>query len=581
MRNLAILLLITRYFTFIGTAFRDLGVSRLAAARWQTSLYFLILIIAFLTRFMDLGSRAYHHDESIHAHTAWSIVQGAKYQYDPVYHGPFLYFAEALMFKVLGASDYSGRLLPAIFGFALVLAVPMLLRRELGRHGTWIAMLAITLSTSFMYFSRFNRNDIFIAFWTLIVMSCLIRFVSNPERKWVLLTGLAFGFSFVTKENTYISGFVFVSFVILLGMWVLLARARIISESAALKKVSKAFLALRQDLTVVVVALVVFAVIVVLFMSSFLTNLANLPQSILVSLTEWIEISGTERVNQPWYFYLIFLAVYEIFALVFSVLIIVILKTRAGLFVCMVAYWSITNLYIYSVVGEKAPWISVHVILPLLLLAAWCSNVLIEASKSRVKQISVVVSILVLLAWTGRNSIPVTFIHGDVPVDFVIYTQTSRDVKTALSVIENVADQEGTGTEIAIYLESESHWPYAWYLRDYDNVNYGPIIDKPPAEKIVLVSSNTADSVGAQFIDYTGVRFKLREWFPEHVYKSWELSSISDLFTKNSNFERLVGFYFRRIPPDDLGSTDFVMYLHKDLLASGPIPPFSWWQLGH
>tara|TARA_B100001123_G_C15337246_1_gene1033316 strand:- start:3227 stop:4819 length:1593 start_codon:yes stop_codon:yes gene_type:complete len=528
---------------------------------------------------MDLGSRAYHHDESIHAHTAWSILQGAKYEYDPVYHGPFLYFAEALLFKVLGASDYSGRLLPAIFGFALVLAIPMLLRRELGRHGTWIAMLAITLSTGFMYFSRFNRNDIFVAFWTLIVMSCLIRFVSSPERKWVLLTGLAFGFSFATKENTYISGFVFVSFVILMGAWVLLARAKLISESAVLKKISKAFLALRQDLTGIAVALVLFAVIVGLFMSSFLINLANLPQSILLSLTQWIEISGTERVNQPWYFYLIFLAVYEVFALVFSLLILVSIKNRVGLFVFMVVYWAVANIYIYSVVGEKAPWISVHVILPLILLAAWCANALIEASKSRVKQISVVVSMLVLISWTARNSIPVTFAHGDVPVDFVIYTQTSRDVKTALSVIETVANREGTGTETAIYLESESHWPYAWYLREYSNVNYGPVLYAPPEEKIVLVSMNTANSVGAQFGNYTGVRFKLREWFPEHVYKSWELSSIGDLFTEKGNLKRLFGFYFRRIPPDDLGSTDFVMYLHKDLLANGPIPPFSWWQL--
>lgn len=60
-------------------------------------LYVVILLAAALTRFWDLGSRALHHDESLHAYFSWLLATGQNYVHDPLMHGPFLFHFNALI----------------------------------------------------------------------------------------------------------------------------------------------------------------------------------------------------------------------------------------------------------------------------------------------------------------------------------------------------------------------------------------------------------------------------------------------------------------------------------------------------
>ena len=67
---------------------------------------------------------------------------------------------------------------------------------------------------------------------------------------------------------------------------------------------------------------------------------------------------------------------------------------------------------------------------------------------------------------------------------------------------------------------------------------------------------------------------KLREWFPEQVYKDWDWSSLGSVFDEE-NLSKLYRFYFFREPPEDLGSSNYVLYVHKDLLQTGPLGRFT------
>src|SRR5690242_19870648 len=58
------------------------------AVTTEQALYAAILVAGFALRIWDVGSRAMHGDESVHAWLAWNLYSGAGYQYDPVYHGP-------------------------------------------------------------------------------------------------------------------------------------------------------------------------------------------------------------------------------------------------------------------------------------------------------------------------------------------------------------------------------------------------------------------------------------------------------------------------------------------------------------
>ena len=114
-------------------------IERLFAKRidvnWELVAYLAIFAAAFALRFWDLGARALHHDESIHAKWAWDLSQG-NYRHSPVFHGPLLYFVQGFTFLVFTATDYTARISPAIFGMA-VAAMPARaasLARTRGHH---------------------------------------------------------------------------------------------------------------------------------------------------------------------------------------------------------------------------------------------------------------------------------------------------------------------------------------------------------------------------------------------------------------------------------------------------------------
>src|SRR5438876_10710585 len=98
------------------TAFLD-RVIDLSKANWEVLFFVGLMLVAVLTRLMDLGPRALHHDESIHAYYSNLYSRGGGYNYDPTYHGPFLYHMVALGFFLFGSTDAMARILPIIFGF--------------------------------------------------------------------------------------------------------------------------------------------------------------------------------------------------------------------------------------------------------------------------------------------------------------------------------------------------------------------------------------------------------------------------------------------------------------------------------
>src|SRR5205085_477531 len=117
-----------------------------------------LLVALVITRFYDLGVRAMHHDESMHAKFAWDTFHGQVYKYNPLLHGPFQFLAVASSFWLFGASEWTARTVPATFGIALVCLTTMW-RRWLGTTGWLFAIAIFVFSPSFTYFARMLRED--------------------------------------------------------------------------------------------------------------------------------------------------------------------------------------------------------------------------------------------------------------------------------------------------------------------------------------------------------------------------------------------------------------------------------------
>jgi uncharacterized protein (TIGR03663 family) len=432
----------------------------------EALLFSLIAVLAVVSRFWDLTSRAQHHDESLHTYFSWLYYAGEGYTHDPLMHGPFLFHANALAYLLFGDNDYVSRIVPATLGVLIVL-MPWLLRspRLLGRWGALCCSVFFLLSPTILYYSRFIREDIHTAFGILALVVCLARYLDEQERRWLIGMGLSTAYLFTTKEVSFIAGFIIVTFLGIVVAWqvsrallgilagtavalagvvfglrglgvsplpgipwenptsaniqqfaldlvqhpIILACLGVVGLGivAALMVLDRlrdpdgggwlndilgrqpenttahvVYRALR-DRRGLMLAFVGGAVIFVTLYTSLFTNMAGLGSATFGALGYWLGQHDVQRGEQPWFYYLLMLPQYEFVAtLIFpfaAVLITwrVVKRLRAGLdvgrrlyFQAFLLYWSVMMLAILSWAGEKMPWLTFHIAMPMIMLAA-------------------------------------------------------------------------------------------------------------------------------------------------------------------------------------------------------------------
>lgn len=169
----------------------------------ELAAYPALIVAALVARLWDLGSRAMHHDESLHALYSYNLAVGDGYRHDPMMHGPFQMEATAGIFLLLGDSDFTARLLYALAGTVLV-ALPFFLRNRLGRTGALLVAVMLAASPAMFYFSRFARNDILVAVWTLGLVIAMWRYLDEGKTKYLFWVSGLLALAFATKESAYV-----------------------------------------------------------------------------------------------------------------------------------------------------------------------------------------------------------------------------------------------------------------------------------------------------------------------------------------------------------------------------------------
>jgi uncharacterized protein (TIGR03663 family) len=366
--------------TYKETSFLDRPLLELLEPTWEKACYAGILVLAVVSRFWELGARAISFDECTHALYSYYLYNGKGFTHDPLMHGPFLFHANALVYFLFGDSDYTSRVVPALFGVFVVMS-PLLLRRWLGRLGTIITSILLLISPSLLYYSRYLRNEIYIAAWMMLLTAALLHFLADRKPRWLYLGAAVLMLSLATKENAYFFGFIGLVFVVEVLLWertsgrgriwlyaggavlsaVLLAAAALLGRPPAegaeeAEAISGAVKLLDALLTVVggtipimlvsatlirsrlpqasrvqealrslswrnwvAVAVIMFIIYALLF-TAFFTSPIGLGTGIFGSLSYWLAQQEVERGSQPWYYYLLLLLMYEFVPLLFGLL---------------------------------------------------------------------------------------------------------------------------------------------------------------------------------------------------------------------------------------------------------------------
>jgi predicted membrane-bound mannosyltransferase len=92
----------------------------------------LLLVVAVVSRFYNLGERTISFDEVNHLIPSYSLYSGNGYQYDPLRHGPLQFHMIALSFVLFGDNDFTARIPAAVLNLTAIVVALFAFRRYLG-----------------------------------------------------------------------------------------------------------------------------------------------------------------------------------------------------------------------------------------------------------------------------------------------------------------------------------------------------------------------------------------------------------------------------------------------------------------
>jgi uncharacterized protein (TIGR03663 family) len=510
--------------------------------------YVAVFAVALTLRLVALGTRPLHHDESVHAWLTWLLVTGHGYEYNPVFHGPVQFYLDALGYLVAGFGATGVRLMPALAG-SVITILPYFLRRQLGQTAALSASVLLCFSPSYVYFSRFAREDIYAALLTLALLAVAVGFLERP-RAWhpaALFALLAA--SFATKETTFITSFVAGTFVAgAVGYQV--RRQRACGERMRSAPILQRVRSVGGDAWIWAAAS--FAAVFTLLFTTFLQRPQGLRTALSDSLSYWLSQQPVNRGGQPWFYYLVVLAAYELPVLVLAA-VGVVTSLRRPTLLRLYLIWSATlNLVVYSWASERMPWLVLHLLLPLVLLAGVGLQTLWEARHAlRAAAVVLAAAGAAFLLWGAVN---VAYLHPADPAELLVFTQTS----TQSSAVREAVIQADHRTLAEVHRHATiqvdswggTAWPWAFYLRDlpvqYTDM-HGPFL---PDADIVVVDDSNRSRVLPHLAGYTGSRFHLREWW----VVDWDGVSMGDAFR----------WFVRREAWSTKGTLDQWLYIRTD-----------------
>ncbi len=499
-----------------------------------------LLSLALLLRVWDLGSRAFHHDESIHGWFTHQLAFQGTYVYDPIYHGPVQYYVVAAAFRLLGDSDFSARLPAALGGVGLV-AMAMLLRARFGRRAALASGLLLAISPNLLYYTRFCREDAWSLLGTFGLFLWLDRWWATRRVADLALAAVWGAVAFASKENFYVLGALMAPAVVA-AIWEPGRGFSLVPKLRALLDL------LERHGAAIAGAILLFFTLSEVAYTLFLVH----PESgnpVFQAISYWWGQHKVERVGGPKTYYLPRLLQYE-FAILLPALVWIALRFRrfsaAERFVSALA---LSSVLMYAWLGEKTPWLIVHQVLPFIPLAgvAWAA---LSFSRRRALAVAVPAFAATLLSALSLSFWNPLLSPAHPRAESVVFTQTSPEV---MPVVAEILRSGASGESPAAAVSGEAVWPLSWYLRGLPVLWALPSAGtRPPI--VVVDEGKVEEAKRLVGDDYEAETIPLRSWWLPEV-------SLSPL---RPNARELLTYLFTRRPWSPVGAQNVVVLRRPD-----------------
>ncbi|MDX6688158.1 MAG: hypothetical protein QOF86_4286 [Baekduia sp.] len=488
----------------VAAALEPSAIRRIAARpRGELLAWALLVAAAIAVRLIALGDRPFHHDESQDAYFSYLFRTTGDYAYNPLLHGPLRFYLTAGAYVLFGDSDFTARLAPALMG-ALMVPMPYGLRRQIGRGGALAAGALLAFGPTYLYFSRFAREDIYVASITLALIVVTFRFLERPRPHQPALIGALLALSFATKETTFITVFVAGTFFLAAlavqrrraGNWRDVELVRTVASVGWVPWASA--------------AAAFIAVFTILF-TTFLTHPAGLWDGIYTGLKYWLSQHSVGRGGESDVFYVVVLLGEEWPVVLLGAIGAVAALRRPTLLRAFLVWDFVLSLIVYSWAGEKFAWLVMHPLLPLILLAGLGVEAIWVARRRWSGRVGVVLAVLAF-AYAGLASFWVNAVHRADPRELLVSTQSSEQVKQIAEAV--VARVGRSSLPVTVDAADGASFPYAWYFRHLD-AGYPDLSASGtlPAGGIAILTDASRARLRGQLSGYEERPFHFRVWW--------------------------------------------------------------------
>jgi uncharacterized protein (TIGR03663 family) len=159
-----------------------------------------VTAVALGARLYALGARVFYYDEAWFGYWVLQYIAHGDWTYRPILHGPFYARVNSFVFPLLGANDWTARLVPAVIGGGLPLSA-WLFRNRLRRSEVAALGIILALNPILLYYSRFMRKDLPLAALMFVTLGLLVRAAESGRLRYAYGAAFSFGWALATKES--------------------------------------------------------------------------------------------------------------------------------------------------------------------------------------------------------------------------------------------------------------------------------------------------------------------------------------------------------------------------------------------
>ena len=459
-------------------------------------LFILICLAAAAPRFRNLDRRPMHTDEAVHAVKFGNLLEKGEYRFDPhEYHGPTLnYFTLIPAFlrgerSLTSVDETTLRIVPAVFGTGLLLLL-LLLVTGLGWSAMLWSAIITAVSPAMVFYSRYYIQEMLFVFFTFGMTAAGYRWLRRPAYSWAVLCGIFAGLMYATKETCIIpwgAMAVALAIVAIHSRWSFQTRPVLPKLHLAAGFLSAALVS-------------------VLFMSSFFTNLRGIADSILTYRTYFLRASANPVHVHPWTYYFHVLGFWKTAGgPVWSEALILVL----ALFGIMAAFekrrnsdrdsgltrfltvYALLMTAIYSLIPYKTPWNLLGFFHGLIMLAGIGTALLFERIRKPGRKAALIIILFAgSLHLANQSRLAVGRYDCD-PRNPYVYAHPGRDVLDISNAVHRAAAASPAGLKLPVEIVFPNHdyWPLPWYFRDLPNTGWYDSVDRnAPAAPVILTA---------------------------------------------------------------------------------------------